>query len=92
MLAPPFGESDPNDSHFSLLLDMFLQADRVAYFSQSSDGEEFDNTIDDMAAGRLKPAEVQELLGNLRSDPSAVARLASLLQKTKESPKEELND
>lgn len=86
-----FGDCDPNDSHFSLLLEVFLQAERVTGFAQASDGQQFDNIIKDMAAGRLNPAEVQELLGNLRSDPSAVARLAALLQKNKEPSKEESN-
>jgi hypothetical protein len=80
--------SDPDDSSFSLLLDLFLQADRVQCFSQESSEEQVNTNMEEMVAGRLQPAEVQELLGNIRSDPSAVARLATLLQKTKEAARE----
>lgn len=80
--------SDPDDSFFSLLLDMFLQADRVHCFSQGSNEDQVNNSMEEMVAGHLKPSEVQELLGNIRSDPSAVARLATLLHKTKEAARE----
>ena len=81
-------DSNSDDSFFSLLLDMFLQADRVQCFSQESNEEQVNSHMEEMVAGRLKPSEVQELLGNIRSDPSAVARLATLLQKTKETARE----
>ena len=81
-------DSNPDDSFFTLLLDMFLQADRVQCFSQESNEEQVNSNMEEMVAGRLQPAEVQELLGNIRSDPSAVARLATLLQKTKEAARE----
>ena len=81
-------DSNPDDSFFTLLLDMFLQADRVQCFSQESNEEQVNSNMEEMVAGRLNPAEVQELLGNIRSDPSAVARLAMLLQKTKEAARE----
>ena len=80
--------SDPDDSFLNLLLDMFFQADQVQCFSQESSEEQVNANMEEMVAGRLKPAEVQELLGNIRSDPSAVARLATLLQKTKEAARE----
>jgi hypothetical protein len=80
--------SDPDDSFFGLFLDMFLQADRVQCFSQGSSEEQANTNMEDMVAGRLQPAEVQEFLGNIRSDPSAIARLAMLLQKTKEAARE----
>lgn len=83
-----FLDSDPDDSFFSLLLDMFLQADRVQCFSQGFNEDQVNNSMEEMVAGRLKPSEVQELLGDIRSDPSAVARLATLLQKTKETARE----
>ena len=83
-----FLDSDPDDSFFSLLLDMFLQADRVQCFSQDSNEDQVNAKMEEMMAGRLKPSEVQELLGNIRSDPSAVERLALLLQKAKETAQE----
>ena len=83
-----FLDSDPDDSLFSLLLDMFLQADRVQCFSQDSNEDQVNAKMEEMMAGRLKPSEVQELLGNIRSDPSAVERLALLLQKAKETAQE----
>jgi hypothetical protein len=83
-----FLDSDPDDSFFSLLLDMFLQADRVECFSQDSNEDQVNASMEEMMAGRLNPSEVQELLGNIRSDPSAVARLGLLLQKAKETAKE----
>lgn len=83
-----FLDSDPDDSLFSLLLDMFLQADRVQCFSQDSNEDQVNAKMEEMMAGRLKPSEVQELLGNIRSDPPAVERLALLLQKAKETAQE----
>ena len=67
---------------------MFLQADRVQCFSQDSNEGQVNARMEEMMAGRLKPSEVQELLGNIRSDPSAVERLALLLQKAKETAQE----
>lgn len=83
-----FLDSNPDDSFFNLLLDMFLQADRVQCFSQESNEEQVNSNMEEMLAGRLKPSEVQELLGNIRSDPSAVARLATLILKAKEAARE----
>lgn len=42
----------------------------------------------DMVAGRLSLAEVHELFRKVESDPSAIAHLAELLQKTKASSRE----
>ena len=80
--------SDPDDSSFSLLLNLFFDADRIECFSQDSNADQVNARMEEMLAGRLKPSEVQELLGNIRSDPSTVARLALLLQKAKETAKE----
>lgn len=80
--------SDPDDFSFGLLLDLFLDAERIQCFSKDSSEDQVNASMEELMAGRLKPSEVQELLGNIRSDPSAVARLALLLQKAKEKAKE----
>lgn len=76
-------ESLPDDTHFELLLDMFFRSESVACFSGQSDEEEINGTMREMAAGRLEPVQVQELFGKVRSDSSAVARLASILLESK---------
>jgi hypothetical protein len=76
-------ESLPNDAPFEWLLDMFFRSESVACFSGQSDEEEINDTMRKMAAGRLEPEQVQELFGKVRSDSSAVARLASILQESK---------
>lgn len=79
--------SESDDSYFGLLLDMFLQSDRVSCFSQPFSDEQIDGRMEDMVEGRLSPVDVQDLFGKLRSDPLAVARLAVLLQGTKNASK-----
>ena len=81
-------QSHPDDAPFEFLLDIFLRAESLACFSARSDEEEINETMQEMASGRLAPGDVQELFGKLRSDPAAVARLASLLQDSKEATKE----
>ena len=54
--------SDPDDSSFSLLLDLFLDADRIQCFSHDSNADQVDASMEEMMAGRLKPSEVQEHL------------------------------
>jgi hypothetical protein len=76
-------ESLPDDAPFEWLLDMFFRSESVACFSGQSDEEEINDTMRKMAAGRLEPEQVQELFGKVRSDSSAVARLASILQESK---------
>jgi hypothetical protein len=76
-------ESLPDDAPFEWLLDMFFRSESVACFSGQSDEEEINDTMRKMAAGRLEPEQVQELFGKVRSDSSAVARLASILQECK---------
>lgn len=80
----------PGDAHFELLLDMFLRSESVACFSGQSDDEEINGTMREMAAGRLEPAGVHELFGKVRSDSSAVARLASILQESKAGAPEDM--
>ena len=81
-------DSGSEDSYFGLFLDMFLQSDRVACFSEPFGDDQINGHMEDMVEGRLSPVDMQELFGKLRSDPSAVARLALLLQKTKCASKE----
>lgn len=81
-------QSNPDDAPFEFLLDMFLRAESLACFSSRSDEEEINETMQKMASGRLAPDDVQELFGKLRSDPAAVARLASLLQESKRDTRE----
>jgi hypothetical protein len=81
-------QSNPDDAPFEFLLDMFLRAESLAGFSSRSDEEEINETMQKMASGRLAPDDVQELFGKLRSDPAAVARLASLLQESKRDTRE----
>jgi hypothetical protein len=81
-------DSTPDDAPFQFLLDMFLRAESLACFAGHSDEEEINGIMQEMAAGRLTPVDVQELFGKLRSDPSAVARLASLLQESKGGDRE----
>jgi len=81
-------QSNPDDAPFEFLLDMFLRAESLACFSSRSDEEEINETMQKMASGRLAPDDVQELFGRLRSDPAAVARLASLLQESKKDTRE----
>ena len=81
-------QSNPDDAPFEFLLDMFLRAESLACFSSRSDEEEINETMQKMASGRLAPDDVQELFGKLRSDPAAVARLASLLQESKRDTQE----
>lgn len=76
-------ESLPVDAHFGLLLDMFFRSESVACFSGEPHDEEINSTMHEMAAGRLEPVQVQELFGKVRSDSSAVARLASILLHSK---------
>jgi len=76
-------ESLPDDAPFEWLLDMFFRSESVACFSGQSDEDEINDTMRKMAAGRLEPEQVQELFGKVRSDSSAVARLASILQESK---------
>ncbi len=76
-------QSRPDDAVFEFLLDMFLRAESLACFSGRSDEEEINETMQEMASGRLAPDEVKELFCKLRSDPAAVARLAALLQESK---------
>jgi hypothetical protein len=76
-------ESLPDDAPFEWLLDMFFRSESVACFSGQSDEEEIDGAMREMAAGRLEPVQVEELFGKVRSDSSAVARLASILQESK---------
>lgn len=83
-------QSHPDDELFEFLLDMFLRAESLACFSGRSDEEEINETMQEMALGRLAPDEVQELFGKLRSDPAALARLASLLQESKGATREAL--
>ena len=84
----PTAPDDSGDSSFSFLLDMFLAADQVVFFSEPSHEAQANRIMEEMAAGRLKPDEVQELLGSIRSDPSSVACLAALLHKTKSALRE----
>jgi len=81
-------QSNPDDAPFEFLLDMFLRAESLACFSSRSDEEEINETMQKMASGLLAPDDVQELFGKLRSDPAAVARLASLLQESKRDARE----
>lgn len=81
-------QSNPDDAPFEFLLDMFLRAESLACFSSRSDEEEINETMQKMASGRLAPDDVQELFGKLRSDPAAVARLASLLLESKRDTRE----
>jgi len=81
-------QSNLDDAPFEFLLDMFLRAESLACFSSRSDEEEINETMQKMASGRLAPDDVQELFGKLRSDPAAVARLASLLQESKRDTRE----
>ena len=81
-------QSNPDDAPFEFLLDMFLRAESLACFSSRSDEEEINESMQKMASGRLAPDDVQELFGKLRSDPAAVARLASLLQESKRDTRE----
>jgi hypothetical protein len=76
-------ESLPDDAPFEWLLGMFFRSESVACFSGQSDEEEIDGSMREMAAGRLEPVQVEELFGTVRSDSSAVARLASILQESK---------
>lgn len=70
---------------FSLFLDQFFSADSVVCFADQSDEDELTRNMTDMVAGRLSLAQVHELFSRVKSDPSAIARLAELLQKTKGS-------
>jgi hypothetical protein len=79
---------NPDDAPFEFLLDIFLRAESLACFSGRSDEEEINETMQEMASGRLAPDEVKELFCKLRSDPAAVARLAALLQESKGAPRE----
>jgi len=81
-------QTNPDDAPFQFLLDMFLRAESLACFSSRSDEEEINETMQKMASGLLAPDDVQELFGKLRSDPAAVARLASLLQESKRDARE----
>jgi len=81
-------QSNRDNTPFEFLLDMFLRAESLACFSSRSDEEEINETMQKMASGRLAPDDVQELFGRLRSDPAAVARLASLLQESKKDTRE----
>ena len=81
-------QSNPDDAPFEFVLDMFLRAESLACFSSRSDEEEINESMQKMASGRLAPDDVQELFGKLRSDPAAVARLASLLQESKRDTRE----
>jgi DnaJ-domain-containing protein 1 len=81
-------QTNPDDAPFQFLLDMFLRAESLACFSSRSDEEEINETMQKMASGLLAPDDVQELFGRLRSDPAAVARLASLLQESKRDARE----
>ena len=81
-------QTNPDDALFQFLLDMFLRAESLACFSSRSDEEEINETMQKMASGLLAPDDVQELFGKLRSDPAAVARLASLLQESKRDARE----
>lgn len=76
-------ESFPDDAHFGLLLDMFFRSESVHCFSGQSVEEDINGTMQEMAAGLLEPVQVQELFGKVRSDSSAVARLASILLESK---------
>jgi hypothetical protein len=81
-------QSQLDDAPFEFLLDMFLRAESLACFSARSDEEEINETMQKMASGLLAPNDVQELFVRLRLDPAAVARLASLLQGSKEAARE----
>lgn len=81
-------QTNPDDAPFEFLLDIFLRAESLACFSGRSDEEEINETMQEMASGRLAPDEVKELFCKLRSDPAAVARLAALLQESKGAPRE----
>jgi len=87
-MATTFFHSHSGDAPFEFLLDMFLRAESLACFAGDADDEEINATMREMAAGRLAPVDVHELFGKLRSDPSAVARLASLLQESKSANRE----
>jgi hypothetical protein len=81
-------QSNPDDAPFEFLLDMFLRAESLTCFSNRSDEEEVNKTMQKMASDLLAPDNVQELFAKLRSDPAAVARLASLLQESKGATRE----
>ena len=81
-------QKNPDDAPFEFLLEIFLRAESLACFSGRSDEEEINETMQEMASGRLAPDEVKELFCKLRSDPAAVARLAALLQESKGAPRE----
>lgn len=81
-------QTNPDDAPFEFLLDMFLRAESLTCFSDRSDEEEINKTMQKMASGLLTPDNVQEFFGKLRSDPAAVARLASLLQESKGATRE----
>ena len=73
---------------FTIFLDLFFSADSVVCFEDEPDEDELTRNMTDMVAGRLSLAEVHELFRKVKSDPSAIARLAELLQKTKASSRE----
>ena len=81
---------DISDDHalFTLFLDLFFSADSVVCFGAQPHEDELKSNMTDMVAGRLSLAEVHELFRKLKSDPSAIAHLAELLQKTKASSRE----
>jgi len=87
-----FYDTSRDHAFFTLFLDVFFSADSVVCFEDQSDEDELTRNMADMAAGRLSLAEVHKLFGRVKSDPSAIARLAELLQKTKAQSREESQD
>ena len=81
-------QKNPDDAPFEFLLDMFLRAESLTCFSDRSEEEEINKTMQKMASGLLSPDNVPEFFAKLRSDPAAVARLASLLQESKRDTRE----
>jgi len=87
-----FYDISGDHAFFTIFLDLFFSADSVDCFEAQPDEDELTRNMTDMVAGRLSLAEVHELFGKVKSDPSALARLAELLQKTKASSREESQD
>lgn len=79
------------DNGFESLLDHFFRAESVFCFSRDSEDLEADSGMEELVAGRLSPAGVEDLFSKLRSNPSAVARLASLLIDSKDGAKQAEN-
>jgi hypothetical protein len=80
-----FYDISGDHAFFTIFLDLFFSADSVDCFEAQPHEDELIRTMTDMVAGRLSSAEVHELFRKVKSDPSAIARLAELLQKTKAS-------